>query len=132
MRFEHLGAFAYSPEEGTPAAKLKKRVAPAVAERRRREIMELQRELSLGNNRRLVGRTLRVLVEEPVRLGDAEGEPGGVSAEGGLLLVGRHEGQAPEIDGVVYIDGGSAAAGQFVDVEITEAHEYDLVGNIVL
>lgn len=117
-RFEHLGVFAFSPEEGTPAAKLKKRIPADVAELRRREIMGVQRELSLGNNQRYVGKELTVLVDGP-------------SPETPHLLVGRHEGQAPDIDGVVYINEGSAPAGEFAQVEITEAHEYDLVGRII-
>lgn len=116
-RFEHLGAFTFSPEEGTPAAKLKKRVASDVAERRQQEVMEAQREISLGNNQRFLTRRLRVLVE-------------GSSPESELLLVGRHEGQAPDIDGVVYINEGEAVAGEFADVEITEAHAYDLIGRM--
>ncbi|HPM41699.1 MAG TPA: TRAM domain-containing protein, partial [bacterium] len=117
-RFEHLGVFSFSPEEGTPAARLRGRVSPKVAEQRRAEAMELQREISLANNRRLVGKRLKVLVE-------------GVSPESELLLCGRHEGQAPEIDGVVYINEGEARGGAFATVEITEAHEYDLVGKLV-
>lgn len=118
MRFEHVGVFTFSPEEGTPAARLKKRVPADVAEARRSEIMDVQRELSLGNNQRSLGKEITVLVEGP-------------SPETPHLLVGRHEGQAPDIDGVVYINEGSAPAGEFAEVLITEAHEYDLVGRIV-
>ncbi|HPQ81539.1 MAG TPA: 30S ribosomal protein S12 methylthiotransferase RimO [bacterium] len=117
-RFEHLGVFTYSPEEGTAASRLKGRVTHEVAARRRDEIMDVQRDISLENNRRYLGRRLRVLVE-------------GVSPESDLLIAGRHEGQAPEIDGVVYINDGSAARGEFAEVEITEAHEYDLVGRTI-
>ena len=121
-RFDHLGVFTFSPEEGTAAAKLKNRVDPEIAQRRRDEAMSVQREISFGNNRRYLGKRIRVLVE-------------GTSPESELLLVGRHEGQAPEIDGIVYInDLGDAAAmpvaGDFVEVEITEAHEYDIVGRV--
>ena len=116
-RFEHLGVFAFSPEEGTPAARLKGRVSPRIAELRRAEAMELQRGISLENNRRLVGKRLKVLVEGP-------------SSESEFLLFGRHEGEAPEIDGVVYINEGEAKGGAFATVEITDAHEYDLIGKI--
>ena len=117
MRFEHLGVFVYSPEEGTKAARLKGRVPADVGERRRREIMEVQREISYDKNIRLIGKRLGVLVEG--------------ASEKGNLLKGRHEGQAPDIDGLVYISKGSAEAGEFAAVEITDAHEYDLVGKIV-
>ena len=118
MRFDHLGVFVYSPEEGTAAARLRGRVPSDVAEGRRHEIMEVQREISYDHNIRLVGNSLKVLVE-------------GVSEESEFLLKGRHEGQAPDIDGVVYINEGRAEAGEFAIVEITDAHEYDLVGKIV-
>ncbi len=117
-RFEHLGAFIYSPEDGTTAAKLEGRVPTEIAEARRRELMDVQRELSLGNNQKYVGRIVEVLVE-------------GVSEESEYLLQARHEGQAPDIDGVIYINDGVAKAGEFVMCEITEAHEYDLIGRII-
>lgn len=115
MRFEHLGVFAFSPEEGTLALRLKRRVAPIIAEGRRREIMDAQREISLSNNERLLGRKLPVLVDGP-------------SPESGALMIARHEAQAPDIDGVVYINEGEVVPGKFAEVTITEAHEYDLVG----
>lgn len=118
MRFEHLGAFVFSPEEGTRAAKLEGRVPLEVAEARRRELMGVQREISLGNNDKYVGKIHEVLVE-------------GVSEESEHLLQARHEGQAPDIDGVIYINDGLANAGEFAMVEVTEAHEYDLIGRII-
>ncbi|MBT3181390.1 MAG: 30S ribosomal protein S12 methylthiotransferase RimO [Deltaproteobacteria bacterium] len=117
-RFEHLGVFTFSPEEGTPAAKLKDQVPHDVAIARQTEIMELQKEVSLSNNNMFLGKIVRVLVE-------------GSSDETDMLLQARHEGQAPEFDGVIYINEGLAAAGDFAYVEITEAHHYDLVGKVV-
>ncbi len=116
--FEHLGVFVFSPEEGTPAAKLKKRVPRRVAQERQQEIMELQRGISLKKNTALVGKKMRALVEGP-------------SAETELLIQARHEGQAPDIDGVIYINEGEPRTGEFATVEITEAHEYDLVASAV-
>ncbi len=118
QRFDHLGVFAFSPEEGTRAAKLPDRVSAEVAEHRRRTIMEVQRELSAGENARRVGTRMEALLE-------------GSSEESEHLLVARHAGQAPDIDGVIYINEGRAAAGEFCTVQITEAHDYDLVGGIV-
>ncbi|MFH0799797.1 MAG: 30S ribosomal protein S12 methylthiotransferase RimO [Pseudomonadota bacterium] len=117
-RFDHAGVFVFSPEEGTPAAALKKRVPPDVAEARRAELMDAQREVSLSNNMRFVGKRLNVLIEGP-------------SAESPHLIQARHEGQAPDVDGVVYINEGKATAGEFAEVEITEAQEYDLIGKVV-
>ncbi|MFA4875223.1 MAG: 30S ribosomal protein S12 methylthiotransferase RimO [bacterium] len=116
--FEHLGVFVYSPEEGTPAARLRGRIRAEVAEERRQRIMELQRAISQRKNQALVGRRLTALVEGP-------------SQETEHLIQARHEGQAPDIDGVIYINEGLAPAGEFATVEITEAHEYDLVGKII-
>lgn len=115
--FEHLGVFIYSPEEGTKAAGLKGRVPFKVAEERKHEIMSVQKKISLRKNRSFVGKKIRVLVEGP-------------SPETPLLIAARHEGQAPDIDGVVYINEGAVRAGDFATVEITDAHEYDLVGKI--
>jgi ribosomal protein S12 methylthiotransferase len=117
-RFDHLGAFAYSPEESTPAAKLKGRLPNGVVRRRYQEILERQRPISLASRRRLVSRRLQVLVEGPCE-------------ESELLLEGRHYGMAPEIDGRLLINDGWAPAGEMVEVEITEAHPDYLVGHIV-
>jgi ribosomal protein S12 methylthiotransferase len=117
-RFDHLGGFVYSPEEGTPGAALPGRVPRHVARRRHRQLLEAQRPIALASRRRLVGRRLEVLVE-------------GVCEESEHLLQGRHAGQAPEIDGRVLIVDGTAPAGSLAEVEITEAHADDLVGRIV-
>jgi ribosomal protein S12 methylthiotransferase len=117
-RFDHLGGFVYSPEEGTPGAALPGRVPRHVARRRHRQLLEAQRPIALASRRRLVGRRLEVLVE-------------GVCEESEHLLQGRHAGQAPEIDGRVLIVDGTAPAGTLAEVEITEAHADDLVGRIV-
>ena len=118
QRFERLGCFQYSDEEGTAAFDLPDKVPPRVIERRWREVMALQKRINREQNRALVGRRLTVLVE-------------GASPETEHLLVGRHQGQAPEIDGQVYLNDGFAYPGEFVTVEVTEAHAYDLVGRVV-
>jgi ribosomal protein S12 methylthiotransferase len=117
-RFDHLGAFAYSPEEGTPGAALPGRVPKNTQRRRLRQLLEAQRPIALERRQRLVGRRLTVLVE-------------GVCEESEHLLQGRHFGQAPQIDGRVLINDGAAPAGALVEMEITEAFADDLVGHIV-
>jgi len=117
-RFDHLGAFVFSPEPGTPAAELAGRVPRAVALRRHRRLLELQRPIALERRRRLEGRRLPVLVEGP-------------HPETEHLLQGRHRGQAPEIDGRVLINDGLAPSGSLAEVEITRAYADDLVGRIV-
>ena len=117
-RFDHLGAFAYSPEEGTPGAELPGRVPRSTARRRLRQILETQKPIALAARKRLVGQRMKVLVE-------------GVCEESEHLLQGRHYGMAPQIDGRLLINDGSAPTGTLALVEITEAYADDLVGRIV-
>lgn len=117
-RFDHIGVFTYSREEGTPAAGYPDQLSDAIKTGRRDKILGLQAGISEQKNRARVGSVLPVLVE-------------GRSPDTDLLLSGRYYGQAPEIDGVVLINKGNAAAGAFHDVRITDAHTYDLVGEIV-
>jgi ribosomal protein S12 methylthiotransferase len=117
-RFDHLGAFAYSPEEGTPGAELPGRVPRHTQRRRLRQLLEAQKPIALAQRQRLVGRRMTVLVE-------------GVCEESEHLLQGRHYGMAPQIDGRVLLNDGAAPAGTLVEVEITEAFADDLVGHIV-
>lgn len=117
-QLDHLGAFTFSPEEGTPAAELSNTVPRSVARIRYERLLEAQRPISESRRRSLVGRTLPVLIE-------------GVCEETEHLLQGRHHGMAPEIDGRVLINDGHAPGGQIVEVEITEGYADDVVGRIV-
>ena len=110
--FDHLGVFTYSPEEGTPAALLKPQVAPEAAQERLDRIMQAQAKISLRKNRALIGTRRTVLVD-------------GLEDN---ALFGRLSSQAPEIDGVVYLSETDALPGDLVEVTITDAAEYDLVG----
>jgi len=118
LRFERLGVFQYSDEEGTAAYEMEGKVPQKTIERRWREVMAIQKRISREQNKKLVGTRLEVLVE-------------GVSPESEHLLVGRHQGQAPDIDGQVFINDGLAYPGELVTVEVTEAHDYDLVARVV-
>ncbi len=118
MRFERLGVFQYSDEEGTAAYEMDGKVPKRTIDRRWREVMAMQKRISREQNKKLVGKQIEVLVE-------------GRNPETDLLLVGRHQGQAPEIDGQVLINDGLAYPGEIVTVEVTEAHDYDVVGRIV-
>ncbi len=110
--FEHLGVFTYSPEEDTPAYSLSPRVPQDVAEERLDRIMKAQAKISFEKNRGLIGSIQRVLVD-------------GMQD---LTLVGRLSTQAPEIDGVVYLSETEAGPGEFVNVTIIDATEYDIIG----
>jgi ribosomal protein S12 methylthiotransferase len=118
VQFERVGVFTYSLEDGTPAYDMPDQVPHEIAEARHRRLMEIQSEISLKKNQNMVGTVQTVLVD-------------GVSAETPLLLEARTEGQAPEIDGVVYINEGNTEPGRFEQVLITEALPYDLVGKIM-
>jgi ribosomal protein S12 methylthiotransferase len=116
--FDRVAVFLYSDEEDTPAARLDGKVDRAVMEERRNTLLSIQEPIAAAKGRARVGSIMEVLVD-------------GRSEETDLLLEGRHEGLAPEIDGVVYINDGVADPGSFARVEITEAVGYDLVGHIV-
>jgi len=115
--FDHLGTFIYSPERGTPAARLKGIPDPLVSEERLNAIMTLQKDISDKKNQKLIGRTLPVLIE-------------GVSPETELLLTGRTAWMAPDVDGQVLINEGNGTVGEIMQVLIHETHPYDLVGEI--
>ncbi|MCM2334083.1 MAG: TRAM domain-containing protein, partial [Anaeromyxobacteraceae bacterium] len=118
QRFERLGVFEYSAEEGTPAAEMGGQVPAALKQERFRRIMEVQRDISHAHQQGMIGRTVEVLVE-------------GRAEETEHLLAGRHAQQAPEIDGLTYVNDGVAYPGELVKVEITDASDYDLVGRVV-
>lgn len=117
-RFDHLGVFKYSDEQGTPAFRLSNKLDQEIIDIRYNQIYEAQKEIVKEINQQYLGKTLKVLVE-------------GAHDETDLLLQGRHEGQAPDIDGKVIINDGLAKAGDIVSVEITDVFEYDLIGKIV-
>ena len=121
-RFDNLGVFTYSDEEGTPAYDLPNKVDPKVAKQRRNRLMKEQAKISKQLNRSQIGNTYQVIFE-------------GLSQESDLLFQGRLQGQAQEIDGYILIndmpEGLDPHIGEIYNVRITEAHEYDLVGEIV-
>ncbi|MBC8103656.1 MAG: 30S ribosomal protein S12 methylthiotransferase RimO [Cytophagales bacterium] len=116
-RFDRLGVFEYSPEEGTPGFALRPRVPARIAAQRRNEIMALQQPISLAINQSLVGTEMVVLIEG--RHADA-------------AWSARSWRDAPEIDGAVLVKGApSAAPGEWVRVRVTEARPYDLVSQAI-
>ncbi len=124
VRFDHLGAFPYSPEEGTPAASMPDAVPDAVVRERLERLQELQRSITLERNERWLGRETTILIDALV--GRESGMPD--ADADGRGAVGRTTGQALEIDGVVHVaDAGGARPGEFVRVRIDEALEDDLV-----
>jgi ribosomal protein S12 methylthiotransferase len=116
--FDNVGVFTFSDEEGTSSFDLPGRIPARVKEARRRKLMALQKRISARKNRARVGERVEVLVE-------------GTHPDTDLLLRGRLGGQAPEIDGQVILNDGTAEPGSFVTAEVTEAHPYDLVARIL-
>lgn len=117
-QLDHIGAFRYEDEDGCAAFHFSDKVSDDVMQQRYNRIMEVQAEISKNKQQRYVGRIEPVLVE-------------GVSRESDLLLEGRTRFQASEIDGCVYITAGKANVGELAPVRITEAHTYDLVGELI-
>jgi len=117
--FHWVGVFTYSHEEGTHAFQLGDRVPREVKEERRERILELQRRITKRRNEELLGRRVKVLIE-------------GYSEEFGFVPKGRTYLQAPEVDGVVYVESEERLLreGEMVEVEITQATDYDLGGVI--
>lgn len=116
VRFERAGVFKFSPEEGTPAAAMPDQVPEELKAERYHRAMSLQQNISLEHNLSLVGREVTVLVE----------------GKSGRNYYGRSQADAPEIDGLVYFTAGGkqVAPGDFVPVRITNAGEYDLMGEL--
>ena len=113
--FDRLGVFTYSVEEGTPAAGMPDQVAPEVMAERAEQVQELQDRLAWPRQKALYGTRQTVLVDGP-------------SADPAFPFEGRTAGQAPEIDGVVYLRGPHLNPGHFADVRIVEVDGYELVG----
>jgi ribosomal protein S12 methylthiotransferase len=119
--FDRVGVFQYSDEPSARAFKLEEKVPAKVAAARAKKLMSVQRKISKKKLKALVGRELEVLVEGP-------------SEDSELVMVGRHAGQAPDIDGVVYLSGGptgvEARPGELRKVRIESATDYDLLGEL--
>ena len=114
MKFDRLGVFTYSEEEGTTAADLDDNIPVEVKNERKNQIIELQHDISLERNESFIGKTLRVLVDQSEN----------------NIAVGRTEYDSPEIDNIVNIEG-QVEKGQFVNIQIESANEYELIGKPV-
>lgn len=118
QKFDRVGCFQYSPQEGTAGAKMEQTVSEEDKEKRFHALMKAQNSISKKIHKKYIGQTVQVIID-------------GESEETELLLQGRTSQQAPGIDGVVLINEGAGDVGQIVNVKITSSHDYDLVGHIV-
>jgi len=116
--FERVGVFRFSDEESARSFTIEGKVTKRVAAARAKRLMSVQRRISRLKNRALVGSELEVLVEGP-------------SEESELVMAGRHAGQAPEIDGSVYLSGGPVQPGDLCRARVTSASDYDLVAEVL-
>ena len=117
MEFDRLGVFAYSQEEDTPAASMEGQIPEELKEERKDQLMELQQEISLEKGQQRVGQVVSVMIE---------GQISGESA-----YIGRTYGDAPKVDGYIFVQTGELlVTGDFVNVRITGALEYDLIGEL--
>lgn len=116
-KLDHVGAFTYSKEEGTVSGLLPHRVEDEVMAERQAQLMEIQREVSRAKNEAKIGETLQVLVE-------------GESDESEYLMQGRWYGQAPEIDGSIYLSNCEAPIGAMVTARVTDASDYDMAASV--
>lgn len=115
MRFDRLGVFPYSPEEGTPAARMKKQIPTFLKKMRRNEIMRLQQKIAFEKAEEMIGQKLSVMIE-------------GKLPEDGVFI-GRTYKDAPNVDGMVFVNSDrELVTGDVVTVRITDFHEYDLIG----
>ena len=114
--FDHFGVFIYSDSEDLLSHKLSSHVPKNTAKKRYDRLMSRQADISLKNNQKYIGRVLRVLMEEKSK---------------DNLFIARTCFQAPEVDGITYINSNQLQPGRFVDIKITDAFEYDLTGKTV-
>lgn len=115
INLEKVGVFTYSQEEDTPAALMENQIDEEIKEKREKELMEVQREVSKKINENKIGRTYKVLIEN----------------KNNEYFIGRSYEMAPDIDGMIYIKGKDLTINKFYKVEIKEALEYDLIGVVL-
>ena len=118
IKFDRLGVFPYSAEEDTLAAEMEEQIPQELKEARRDEIMELQQEIAFAHCEEMTGIELEVLIE------------GKVADEN--VYIGRTYMDAPDVDGYIFVNTGEALmSGDIVMVQVTGAHEYDLIGDMI-
>jgi ribosomal protein S12 methylthiotransferase len=116
IRFDHLGAFAYSPEPGTPSAGFPDQLPHAVVATRLEALMLAQQEIAFENNRAMIGRNVEVLIDE--------------QSDGDDVWLGRTQFQAPDVDSLTRVHGDGLRSGQFVTTEIVDSRDYDLIAQV--
>jgi len=118
MEFDRLGVFTYSPEDGTPAATMENQIEEEIKLQRQQELMELQQEIAFEKSEQMLARKVRVMIE-------------GKLPEDGVYI-GRTYRDAPNVDGLIFVKSDKELlSGDMVDVYVSEAKEYDLIGELI-
>lgn len=118
FKFDRLGVFTYSKEAGTPAAKMKNQIPKRIKQKRQKKVLELQNAISEEINNKRIGKDYKAIVD-------------GI-ADDGIFYYGRTYAEAPEIDGLVYFTSSEPLTlGNFVNIKILNAEEYDLIGEVI-
>lgn len=118
VRFDRVGVFTYSPEDGTAAVDLPGQVPDELKEARKDYLINIQQDISLAKNKQKIGQIISVLIE-------------GKDEDGPEVYYGRSQADAPEVDGTVQVNGKGLSAGDIVSVKVTHAYEYDLIGEVI-
>lgn len=116
--FEMMGVFPFSPEPGTPMGRMEGQISEEVKKERVEELMLTQQTVAFGKAKKMVGKTIEVLIDRPAGRDEEDG------------YAGRSASQAPEIDSSVFVHGAELHAGKIVDVKVTDYQAYDLVGEV--
>lgn len=136
MKFDRLGVFTYSKEEDTPAAKMKNQIRKHIKMRRQADIMELQQKIAFEHAKDMIGKKLKVMIEGKIPEDNLAELPGDndniVYANPYNIYIGRTYMDAPNVDGYIFVHArGELMSGEFVDVMVTDAKEYDLIGELI-
>ncbi len=133
MEFDRLGVFTYSREDDTPAAKMKNQIRKHIKKRRQAEIMELQQNIAFEQAKTRIGEKLRVMIEG--KLPEDTMAEGAIPSQDRLaakVYIGRTYMDAPNVDGYIFVQArGELMSGEFVEVLVTDAKEYDLIGELI-
>ncbi|MGB8455386.1 MAG: 30S ribosomal protein S12 methylthiotransferase RimO [Anaerocolumna sp.] len=135
MKFDRLGVFTYSKEDDTPAAKMKKQIHKHIKKRRQAEIMELQQNIAFEHAKDMAGKKLKVMIEGKLPE-DSLAEQSILNQaqliSSGNIYIGRTYMDAPNVDGYIFVQArGELMSGKFVEVMVTDAKEYDLIGKLI-
>jgi ribosomal protein S12 methylthiotransferase len=133
MKFDRLGVFTYSKEDDTPAAKMQHQIHKHIKKNRQAEIMEIQQHIAFEHGKDMVGKKLKVMIEGKLPPEDAADKFNGDNSQDyANVYIGRTYMDAPNVDGYIFVQSqAELMSGEFVEVSVIDAKEYDLVGEIL-